>query len=339
MNKLLLLISLNFFCGFTLFSQSRNEDFEITLPEQRIEHSLYNKISYLDSRIDTTNMGIVQLGAFNRKAKVVPKVPFSEQMRKVLGALTDSTAGNGNLLLQLRQFNFAEITGAVSEKGYCYLRAQLYANSNNGYQTVGFIDTVISVKSFDVTKGLFRNASNVLSAFISSNLLKTVSDSTVFSLHDIANMDSVEKRFVKLYNVSTYVDGVYTDWRSFANQSPDKQGTVELKDGTISRVKVLDENGKATKVKSKDLYAVVHNGQPFIATDFGYYPLTKDGNDLFFTGKAKVTANTGDVIAASMFFGILGGLMASDAASLFDMKLDHLNGGFIRLREIKMSTQ
>ncbi|HEX8462580.1 MAG TPA: hypothetical protein VF623_14165, partial [Segetibacter sp.] len=77
------------------------------------------------------------------------------------------------------------------------------------------------------------------------------------------------------------------------------------------------------------------NGQAYIATDYGFYPLRKINSDYHFTGKAKVQANTGDVIAASLFFGILGGLIASsNSDATFDMKLDHINGGFIRLKEV-----
>src|SRR5689334_3925025 len=125
MNKIyLVLAALCIFCTAT-FAQRATEDYTITLPEQKISNSLYRNISYLDSRYDTSNMGIVQLGAFNRKARVIPKVPFSMQLTTVLQAMTDSSAKDGELLFQLRQFNFAEITGAMSERGYCYLRADL----------------------------------------------------------------------------------------------------------------------------------------------------------------------------------------------------------------------
>ncbi len=83
------------------------------------------------------------------------------------------------------------------------------------------------------------------------------------------------------------------------------------------------------------MYAFVYKGQPFVATEYGYYPLQKINDDFYFTGKAKVTANTGDVIAASLFFGIIGGLIASNSEATFEMKIDHLNGGFIRLKEIE----
>jgi hypothetical protein len=108
-----------------------------------------------------------------------------------------------------------------------------------------------------------------------------------------------------------------------------------MKKDKISEVKTSDPQGKSEKIRAKDIYAIVYNGQPFIATDYGYYPLSKSGDDFFFTGKAKVTANTGDVIVAGVFFGIIGTLIASDASSMFEMKLDHLNGGFMRIREVK----
>src|SRR5882757_8542490 len=97
------------------FSQKTTEDFKLSLPDQKISGSLYNKIKFIDSRYDTSNFGIVQLGAFNRKARVIPKTHLSQQLSDVLTALTDSTAADGELLLHVTQFNFAEVTGAMSE--------------------------------------------------------------------------------------------------------------------------------------------------------------------------------------------------------------------------------
>jgi hypothetical protein len=319
----------------TLFSQNRTEDFVITLPQQKVAGPLYNTLSYLDSREDSSNMGIVQLGAFNKKARVVPQIPFAIQLQNVFSALTDSSSNKAELLFQLRQLSFAEITGAMSEKGYCYLRAALYSKNQEHYQIVNTIDTVILIKSMDVTRALFRHGSKTITDFIAAGLLMNSSGANDYSYADIIQIDSIEKRKIPLYNAASYTDGLYTNFESFAAQKPDKPVNAELKNGRLVAVKSPDENGRPIKIKPGDIYAVVFNGQPFIATEFGYYLLQKSGDDFFFTGKAKVNAKTGDVVAASLFFGIIGGLIASDAASDFDMKLDHLNGGFIRLREIK----
>lgn len=61
----------------------------------------------------------------------------------------------------------------------------------------------------------------------------------------------------------------------------------------------------------------------------------KDDGNYYFTAKAKSTAKTGNVVLASAFFGIIGGLIASDANSEFEMKLDYLNGGFIPIKELE----
>jgi len=339
MRKLLITPLLILFICTDLISQNRTEDFEITLPEQKVSNSLYKTIKYIDSRYDTTYMGIVQLGAFNKKAKVIPKIHFSVQLTNVINSLTDTTAKDGELLFQLRQFNFAEITGAMSEKGYCYLRAALYSRIGDQYQKLSSIDTVILIKSMDVTRPLFRNGSKIITNFIANNLLKKTDDPDYYSFNEIVNIDSIEKRKIMVYNTSAFSDGLYESYKSFMNQVPDKQIEVEIKKQKISSVKTIDQNGKSEKIKAKDIYAIVYNGQPYIATEYGYYTLQKTGDDFFFTGKAKVSANTGELIAASLFFGIIGGLIASDAEAVFEMKVDHLNGGFIRLKEIKNVTE
>jgi hypothetical protein len=88
-----------------LFSQNKTEDFEITLPLQKVKNSFYKTIEFNDSRYDTTFRGIVQLGAFNRKSKVIPEMPKATQIKNVLEYLNDSSAQNDGLIFQLRQLS------------------------------------------------------------------------------------------------------------------------------------------------------------------------------------------------------------------------------------------
>jgi hypothetical protein len=223
----------------------------------------------------------------------------------------------------------------MSEKGYCFLRAELYAHKGNGYQKLSSIDTVILVKAMDVTRALFRYGSKTLNSFIANNLQREATSPDYYSYSDLVSLDALEKRKIKLYTASSFIDGLYSSYKSFKDQAPDQQVEARIEGTELSNVTTSDDKGKRQKIRSKDVYAVVYNGQPFVATEFGYYPLKKVNDDFFFTGKAKATANAGDVLAASFFFGIIGGLIASDAAATFEMKIDHVNGGFIRLREVK----
>lgn len=329
-----ILYSLLLLSCLSSFAQNRKRDFAIILAEQRISNSLYNRIILVDGRFDTSHMGIVQLGAFNARAKVIPEVPFPVQLQNVLDALVDSSAGNGGLLLHLHQLSFAEVTGAVSERGYYYFSADLYAGNNESYQKIGKIDTVVLVKSFDVTKALFRHGSSTINSFLGQHLLQKPASEEKFSYDDIVHMADIEKKKINLYAATEYVNGIYDSYSSFFAQVPDRQATVEMKKGNISKIRIADSTGKMQKLKSDDMYAVVHEGVAYIATEYGYYLLRKENNDFYFIGKAKVTASTGSVVAASLFFGVIGGLIASNAHSDFEMKIDHRNGGFVRIREI-----
>lgn len=323
----------------TLFAktnaQSKTEPFEIKMPEQKISGSRYSNIRLLDARRDTSNFGIVQVGMFNAKARVVAKTRFDDQLKNLLSALNDSTAAEGKLLLQLRQFSFAEVIGAMSEKGYCFVRANLFAVNDSSYSLVNSIDTVIIFNAMDATKKLLRKGSETITDFIAANLTISGADSIQYNYAAVLGIDSIEKRRIPLYNVNHYEEGVYKTYAAFKTQVPDyKNIIVKMEDSSVKNVKVRYEDETTEKLRSKDIYAVVYKGLPYIATSFGYYPLSKNGDDLFFTGQAKVNANGADVAAASFFFGIIGGLLASNDSAVFEMKIDHLNGGFIHLREI-----
>lgn len=319
-------------------AQNKKTYFEINTPGQKIAGSLYRSIRLLDARSDTSNFGIVQTGAFNAKSTVVAKDDFQQQLQNILTALTDSSAKDGQLLLQLRQFSFAEITGAMSEKGYCFLRANLFVQTGNEYRMLNSIDSVIAFNSFDVTRKLLKKGSETITGFIANNLTASVADTMRYSYDDIVNIDSIEKNRILLYQADHYQEGVYKNYEAFKKQLPQyKDMIVKMGDSSIKNVRVKYEDETIEKIKSKDIYAVVYKGTPYIATSYGYYPLTKKGNDFFFTGQAKVAANAADMFAASFFFGIIGGLLASNDSAVFEMKIDHLNGGFIHLREIPVT--
>lgn len=322
-------------CAIIVHSQRATEDFSITLPKEKVENSLYKTIRFVDSRYDTSYMGIVQLGVFNKKARVIPDKPLSQQITDIVNALNDNNVQDGNLLFQLRQLYFAEITGAMSERGYCYLRADMFAEQNNRFVPLKTIDTVILVSSMDVTKGLFRRGSATITDFIKSSLTAAPQSTESYSIDDVVNIDNIEKSKMPLYTATGYKDGIYRTWESFKNQLPDEQVTVERNKNGIKAVTIQNEKGKAQIVKLKDMFALVDGGTPYISTEYGLYPLTKEKNDFYYRGRTKTTANAEDVVMAGVFFGMVGSLIASNSSAILLMKLDHHNGSAIPIKEIQ----
>jgi len=336
MRKLLLLLII--LAAFGAAAQKSTETLEIKLPEKKIPAALYSSVRLIDKRVDTNACGIIQLGAFNRKARVIVETPLQAQLTSVMSALTDGSAKNEELILLLRQFSLAEVTAALSENGYCYLRAMLFGSARGTYHKLASIDTVITISSLDVTKALLRRGRSVIPDFISDNLQTPPTDTISYALNDIVNIDSLEKRNLFIYNATNYKTGAYKSFESFVKQQPDEEELyMEFwkQTGHVKSVQFKNKKGKYAEMQLDPWYAFVYDNKLYINTHFGVYDLEKRGYDFYFTGKARTSAKAGDVIAAQLFFGILGGLMASTGGvGLFEMKIDHLTGGFIHLKEI-----
>lgn len=335
--RLILLTGIVFGCRPGGHAQKLTRTLILDVPEAPAGRCFYDSVAVLDSREDTGNLGVIQRGAFNRKAFLIPAEPLDVQLNRIPDAFVDTAKQEGTLLVHLRRFRFAELDKGMMEYGYCSLRAGLYARQGSGYRRVGFLDTVLVIQSsWDVTKPMLRAGGEALTHLVLEGLTELPSDTTTYSLLDLMHIDSLEKSRIPLYCADAYVDGVYDRYASFAKQIPDHQADVVLgNDRTISSVRMKTENGKKRKVRSKALYAIVYKNHPYIATPFGYYPLEKKGSDFFFRGKAYVSPSTLTMAVATAFFGIPGELAASSASAVFEQKLDHLNGGFIQIRRIE----
>lgn len=322
-----------------LFSQKRTEDFSISFPDQKLEKSYYKTIQLIDNRTDTTSLGIVQKGAFNAKAKVVPTTSLAGQFQNLLNHINDNNVEDGTIVIYLKQLYFAEVTGAFSEHGYCYFQAFLFAKNDDGtYSYLDKIDSVIDHSSMDVTKATMKKGSEMVSTFIRKNISKKAVVTNHYTLEEIKNFDAIEKQNLSLYNSSELKDGIYKDFNSFKNQQPEKQIANVKFFGKFPKIIKTYEmvDGKEKEIRKNDNYAIVYQGIPYI-----YVPVEnlfskaeKRDGDFYFTGKIKSGAKTGDVILASAFFGIIGGLIASNSSYPFELKIDYLNGGFIPIKEI-----
>lgn len=317
------------------FGQDNGKEFILECALAPSKTSMYNELDIIDLRMEKTKLGIVQLGLLNRKAALVAKIPLSTQIQQSFKAILPLNALQAKLVLVLRQYSFAEVTGAVNEKGYVYLRASLYAENQNMYYHVNSIDTVYLVRNFDVTNALISEGSFHLVSFLWRNLNENPSNTNPFTINNLQLIDSVEKSKMPLYTVSILKDGAYSSYESFKNQTPDyKVDIVYNSLGEIKGVNYINEKGKKEKLNKNDIYALVDKGNITIVTKYGHYPMVKKEMDFYFIGRDKTNAKTGEVIVASVFFGVLGGLAASESYGDFEMKLDHINGGFIPIREI-----
>jgi hypothetical protein len=326
--------------NLTSYSQSREKVFEMNYEElPKFQESKYKTILLVDNRIEKGFMGFVQVGGFNAIARVATEIPLQIQLDKTLKLLSSGYLTEDTIVLHLNHINFAEVTGALSEKGYVNLTAELYAMKNEMCYKLAGVDSTFEVKGLDVTNKMLKHGSMQVINLLAKNIIKSRDEAiTPIPLHTLIYKDSLEKSTIPLYINEEYTNGAYTSFESFKNQVPDTQIEVEY-----------HENGKIDKIlgskfkKEIDIskyYGFVINGKPYISIKHHIHQLYKNSsNTFYFIGRApdggKTTTNAA---LASMGFGLIGGVLylslAGDAQSKFMMMLDHENGNKIPVRKM-----
>jgi hypothetical protein len=281
------------------FSQKKNADFILPLPEKKIAHSLYNTLTLIDTRYDTSNIGVLWNGYVNDINVSPAPVTLAVQFKNLLDAATDGTALQGQLLIHIRFFKFTDVIDKAGHNGFCFFRAGFYAQAEHGYKKMRSVDTTLRFMIPSMgnnAKKLFRQCGEVISGIVTESLTMAAKNDSIYSFADIVNTDSLEKRKIPVYNTQTYKNGVYKNYTSFKNQEPDFTiAAIDTSNGAITSVRAISKNGKEFKVKDKEVYAVIFDSSICIATRYGYRPLTKIGDDFYLSGKMNATGyNTMD---------------------------------------------
>ncbi len=326
-------------------AQTATTPFELPHISRKVAQSNYSTIRLLDARPDTTALGMVLKGAFNKPTRLVAVPSLQVQLSRLLGEVAPPDAGPGELLLHLRHGVFSEVTG-MSETGTAVLFADLYTVKGDSLYRLGRMDTTVAIYNSmaDVTNRLLNNASDAIVDFITGNLSKTP-ETALFAITqtDFGKLDSIEKAQLPVYTVDTLRDGTYKTYASFAQQIPDAGVQGKWKGDQLTKVKVINlQTGSVSFLNRPATYAVVVDGKPAIVTNTGTYPLLKKDNAYFYRGTIQSAPNTGVVVASSVAFGLIGGLIAASATSkegLYEFELSHLSGAPVMLRQITAKDQ
>jgi hypothetical protein len=328
-NKFLMAI-----CCFTFFSNTasaqKTQKFVLDLPVTKTSNSLYHKITLLDQRPDTTNLGMVFKGIFNKTGNVVAPGSLQAQLDRLLINLTGNTAQPQELLLQVQRLRFMEIRNSFPEIGYFYLKANLFVYDGNSYKKLITIDTIVIKKAIvDVTGEILKAGKKTVSGFISAGIIRAPVPALVksYSFAEIINEGK---------SIKTYPNGLYTTYQSFVDQKPDYQ--IVFEDGEMQKNKVLyiiDAKGELKPAYINKMTLLVHNNQLYLAkpssgnvTPSDFYQIDNVTEKVFSTlpvgkpmstgAKTLQTLGTAYVIALGVSAVIIGTLIAIKGGERFD---------------------
>lgn len=322
--------------GGSLLAQDENKFFEFwPLKKCKQVKSLYKSIDFLDTRTDTSCIGILK-ATQKKTVRAVLLTPVQPQLATLLDKYAAPGAGDGELLFQLRRFSWAE----PFKTRYVYLAATLYARRGDRYLRLANLDSAIVVTfASEVENELIDQCEHVLYNFLAKNIGSAPAEGVSYSMDDLLHIDSLEKRQIPVYNSPAYVDGLYGTYEAFKVQQPDLQGEVKTHDdGTPSAIKVADRHWKE---KHDHIYALVYKGVPYMVTHLGIWPLQKDGDELYFTGRLRTAITDGERGAASFMVGMIGEAAVASAGDRLVCKsmIDHQNGEFIHLKVMETDAQ
>lgn len=174
-----------------------------------------------------------------------------------------------------------------------------------------------------------------------------INDSYSISSNDIAmsdnelrNYEEINLKQLKSLNSATLSDGVYVDFKSFANQQPNKEYSVyKNKKGFVTGFVNSKEwpVGNGTK-----FYGFVENGIPYRQTQIGFLEMEKDEKGFYIISSKNELFPQGvndNVLIGSMIGGIVGGVIVAaiesskkrdpNAPGMGKVCLDSLTGAYI----------
>jgi hypothetical protein len=328
------------FCSIVTNAKERTKAFELQIPDVIVENSLYSNLAYFDSREHNDNFGYVQTSMFNNMTFMIDETPLDVQLNNLIKHVVEPNSALGRtLLFDLRDINFSEITKSHSETGYCHIRISLFEEYDSQYYFISTLDTVVTIKAMDVTGKLIKSASEAITYFVINNLTQEPVDEVPYTIDGVRDIDYYEKDNLQLYNTEVYKDGIYCDFKSFVNQTPESKSVIpKFKNGNLTEIRTFSEGEeKPRKIKPQNIYAVIIDGNPYISTGKSYLPVYKENNEFKFVDDGNMRTNVGAAIGAGIVGGLFAGLMGggfiyvpiSQQREKVVMLIDHLSGQFI----------
>jgi len=328
--------------AFQLKGQKKS-DFDITIPDIKIEGSKYNDLQYIEARPNPGDMGFVYVNFWSGVQEATLSSSLESQFRSLIKAMVNPNTGTKKLAVQMRALQFDVGRGSKESKGTCKLRLSLYEADNDKYYYLNTLDTLYITARDKVRE----SASSILTTFIADNLSLTAEEGEkALNLDEVMDIDFYERNNTPFYTDDFLPDGVYNSYRSLKILNPDilSDITIVKQEGDdLKEVKIQDTNkpGKQKSLKAKEVYAIVVDGIPYISFDGDFHKAYKQDGDWRFIITRKVAGSgfslgVGVGVGGRRSGGAIGlGIPIGGEKENIEIFIDQLNGEFIFGQKVK----
>lgn len=296
----------------------------IPLPDFNPEGKALTPINISDIQIinavsDSSLLGYVQTGMFNKWMEAVPDKPYTEYLQSFVDhrySLTykkDAT----KLIWIIQELRISERTFNMSEKSFLHFKAISFAgNSNETFRLITELDTILVEGGMDVTHKHGKNIAHALQILLDQSLTKNaLLQNTDYPVY---TMSAIKEKALQRYNVPAlqtkeHADGIYLTFKEFLNDQPSISNIAYSLEHNSVRFYHTDSNGK--KIFVDKFWGVRKNGMLLKQYYDLLIPIEQKQNGIALSSYlSSVRQNNNATLLYMMGGGLIGGAISGAVA-------------------------
>lgn len=296
----------------------------ITLPSFNAGSKVLPAINVSDIRImnavsDSSLLGYVQTGLFNRWMEAIPDKPFTTYLQSYVDRRYKPvyTTGAPALVWIIQELRINERTFNMAEKSFLHLKAMSYiSNGGDSFRLVNELDTILVRGGMDVTHKHGDNIADALQILLEQSLSNDLQ--TPKTDNPVYTMTAIREKAQQRYNIpalqaATHADGIYLTFKEFINDQPSVSNISYSLDHNSVRFYYTDSNGNKTFVDK--FWAVRKNGVLLKQHDNMLIPIEQKQNGLILTSYLSLARRkNSQTLGIMMGGGLIGGAIAGAAS-------------------------
>lgn len=275
-------------------------------------------IKIINAVSDSSILGYVQTGMFNKWMEAVPDKPYTEYLQSYVDRRYNSIykEGAAKIVWIIQELRISERTFNMSEKSFLHLKAISFAgDSSETFRLVTALDTILVKGGLDVTHKHGENIAHALQILLDQSLTKNVSVQK--GNYPVYTMSAIMEKALQRYNVPAlqakeHADGIYLTFKEFINDQPSISNIVYSLEHNSVRFYYTDSNGNKTFVDK--FWGVRKNGILLKQYYDLLIPIEQNQNSIVLTNYlSQARRKNNSILLATMGGGLIGGAIAGAA--------------------------
>lgn len=249
---------------------------------------------------------------------------------------SNKVKGTNNLILQLEDISIKDDIENKKQISRYKLKASVFKRDNgvyyflSRYDISGVVNTHIAI---DAPGEIASTISYALRDLINKSYTGMPSNIPL-TQDNLKDYNNILKQQLAAYKSQGLKDGIYLDYKSFFDQTPEEGFTLKKNNNGV----MIKAERNGTKVSANKIYAYVENGKAYKNTATEDIEIQKDDRGYFlFTNKGYLILETMD--STYGMFGLIGGIAGTietnsknkknQKAEKYNIYLDPLTGEYI----------